>query len=421
MSQQTTETLLPKMEWNCRLSSSTLAWLVQPSLPASALSLFEHSWEIIPPAHKEMRQLAGAGLVQQKQGSDAWDLTALGREVSKLLASPKNHVSLRVWASDTASVASSAYYPGNLGAGSGIIANELNNGDWQLAGMVDGLSLAKIVTHLAPDEPEEWVGSLEFEAHTDSVTSTVLCAILDIGRTLYRRQGFLDVGLEPGSAFHSGEVTGYLEASWGVSRFDQLITYMPAIIMQGNPPTISQVDFALNVLVDADVLERSITGRYIFGEGLRSVIPALHGLRSGFQWLKTALLDGDERAVSNRVYLIGPAGAVFMISATVAGQALLKLCSYKEIQCFLTDQVAEMLPLESSNTAQKAGEEPEIDKTVCQSCQKPMSIDSRFCSHCGTQLIIDSAKLYEIACTQCGFTIREGAHFCTQCGGKAKR
>ncbi len=401
-------------EWQCELSPKTMAWLLSDDIKGTDLSPKYHFIEAQPPDKDEMHRLLSSGIIK-KTASVAPDLTAIGQKVISILAAPVSNVTLRIWGTERSSAETSVYFPGNLTEGPGVLLTEQADGKWRLAGMVSAMELISIASKMIPAEPEDWIKQSSFEAHLDAATAAVLCAIIDIGRTAYRRQGFPDTGLEPGTAFSAGDVTGYLDAGWGFSNFDQLISYLPSTVMRGDPPGISEIDAAIDILTVNDYLKESITGRYIIGEQIRNIIPAMFALRSGIQWLRTSLID-DDLAVSSRIFLSGSNGAVFMFSPTVADHVYMKLISGEDMISFLSGEIAEILPL-------KYQEESIInDGHVCRKCRAPIRDGAVFCTICGEKAAEDNAPAINRPsfCSTCGKKIRSGAKFCTGCGAQVK-
>lgn len=395
--------------WECVVSSGSLAWLLQGSGTMSRLSPLRLLSDPRPPAPEDRRRLVAAGLLE---GSDSGRraVTPLGAETARTLSSPLANVTLRIW-DPGAGVESCAYFPGNPVGGGGVLLNGEPDGRWRLAGTIEPDILVAAAARMIPAEPDSRVGGLDFTAHLHSAAAAVLCALLDIGRTAYRRQGFPVTGLEPGTAFSTGDIAGYLDARWGLSDFDQLITYLPATAGRGEPPLRAEIEAAIAGLASDGFIEETLTGRYLIGELLGNLVPALYGLRCGFQWQRTSLLPEGDTAVSHRVFLIGPGGAVLMLSPTAAGRVYMKLSRGEEIARFLAVEASEILPLGS------AGDMEETPPAACSGCHAPVRQGARFCTRCGQSLASPSPpSVQPDVCPHCGRKIRLHARFCTNCG-----
>ena len=339
--------VLQNPAWRCQLKPGSLAWLLKLVESTTALSQLPRLGKAALPDQDELEQLTRAGIFSVPEARfDA--VTLLGREVLLTLSSPVTAVTVRLWASEQSSVETYAYFPGNIIAGQGVLLNEQLDGLWQLSGMIDDSMLLAMPTLLTPSSPEIWISEINFKAHLDSSTAAVLCALFDLARTAYRRQGFPDVGLEPGTDFSLGEISGFLEARWGLSDFDQMITYLPATSMRGEPPSLAAIDMAVAKLVGNGFLEESAKGRLLLCEALREIIPALYGLRTGLQWQRLNILPEGDFAVSNRIFLLGPGGMVFTFSASLADHVFLERISGDEMAVFFANEVAGMLPLQAN-------------------------------------------------------------------------
>lgn len=400
-------------EWQCELHPKSLAWLFKGDMKENHLSPRYLFAEAKLPEQDEIKQLVLSGIIEKSGSAPVY--TETGKKIISILNKPLSNVTLRIWGSERSSAETSVYFPGNITEGPGILLNELPDGKWRLAGMMEISALISLASKMVPPETDEWIQKTFFEAHLDAPTAAVLCAVIDIGRTAYRRQGFPDTGLEPGTAFSLGDVIGYLNASWGFSNFDQLISYLPATTMRGIPPTVSEIDVAVEILKANDYLKESITGRYIIAEPLRTVIPAMFGLRSGIQWQRVSLITGDDPAVSNRVFLTGPGGAVLVFSPTVTDHVYMKLTSGDEIIEFLSREASEILPLKKDpDNSLKAESE-------CSMCHLPIRDSAAFCTNCGEKYTKSKKSVSgALTCSNCGNKIRSGSKFCTICGSPVK-
>ncbi|MBN2419110.1 MAG: zinc ribbon domain-containing protein [Deltaproteobacteria bacterium] len=397
--------------WQCELSPETMAWLLNTDTRETAISPKHHFTGAGGPDRLGMNQLLSSGILK-KSSSSTPDLTLIGKKVISVLNAPTSSVTLRIWGSERSSAETTVYFPGNLTEEPGVLLNEQADGKWRLAGMIDIMELISTASKIIPPETEEWVKQESFEAHLDAAAAAVLCAVIDIGRTAYRRQGFPDTGLEPGTAFSRGDISGYLDAAWGFSHFDQMISYLPSTVMRGDPPGFSEIDAAIDRLTVDDYFKESFTGRYIIGEPIRNIIPAMFALRSGIKWQRISLVENDDTAVSSRIFLTGPHGAVFIFSPTIADHVYMKLGAGDDIITFLSGEAAEILPLQQ-------GQEKEINKEyVCVKCGAPIRKGAVFCTMCGEKIAGNKkpAGNQPHLCGNCGRKIRQGAKFCTGCG-----
>ncbi len=336
---------LQSMAWQCRLKPGSLAWLLKLVDSTTELSQLPRLGKAAPPDQDELEQLTRAKILSMPEARPD-SVTSMGHEVLFALSSPVTAVTVRLWASEQSSVETCAYFPGNIVAGQGVLLNEQLDGLWQLSGMVDDAMLLAMATLMIPPSPVNWISKINFKAHLDSSTATVLCALFDLARTAFKKQGFPNVGLKPGTDFSLGEISGFLEARWGLSDFDQMITYLPASCMLGEPPSFTAIDMAVARLVENGFLNESITGRLLLCKALQKLIPALYGLRTGLQWQRLNILPEGDFAASNRIFLVGPGGMVFSFTVSVADHIFLERISGDEMALFFANEVAGMLPLQ---------------------------------------------------------------------------
>jgi hypothetical protein len=356
-----------------------------------------------------MAQLVSAGLVTPSGTANAV-LTGQGRETAAILKAPASHIMLRIWGTEQAASETSAYFPENPGQGRGIILNQADDGTRHLVGMADITTLISLAAKMIPADREDRASEHAFEAHLDAPTAAVLCAVLDIARTAYRRQGFPDIGLEQGTAFSIGDIAGYLDAAWAFSEFDQLISYLPPTTMQAHPPNTVEIDAAVQKLTSLDYLKEAVTGRLMLCESLRQTVPVLYGLRSGFQWQRISYTENDETLVSHRIFLIGLGQSVLAFSPTLSGHVYMALCPGDDIARFLSAEASELIPLKT--TPQKDGTPHQ-----CTICGTPVRPNALFCTNCGKNITTaPNKKDAPATCKRCGKELRPEAKFCTKCG-----
>jgi hypothetical protein len=122
-----------------------------------------------------------------------------------------------------------------------------------------------------------------------------------------------------------------------------------------------------------------------------------------------SLVKDDDLAVSSRVFLAGSNGAVFIFSPTVADHVYMKLASGDDIISFLSNEAAEILPLQHME---------ETGTGICRKCGTPLRDGAVFCTICGEKVTGDTAPEIDnpSSCSNCGRKIRQGAKFCTGCG-----
>lgn len=300
-------------------------------------------------------------------------------DATRVLAAPRTNLTLRMWSDEEASVETSILFPGLPGGGRGVALNAHGDG-FRIAGYIDPEAVLALLAPMLPPEPTAPVPG--FAAQLKPATMAVLAACLDLVRreVLGRRMArALDKAPPPVDFFEearplSGEhVAAYLEHMWGLSRFDQLITYVLPLSLMPRPPSAAEVAAGLRELQAGGLLSEARKDRWQPLPVLRPLVTALLGASAGFQWQRISQMPADAILIVERVYVFGAGGVALEFRQASEGILRMATCSRAEIVDFLTDELAVA-------TLPPAAEEA---PRFCGQCGTPLQADWKFCGSCG--------------------------------------
>jgi hypothetical protein len=306
-------------------------------------------------------------------------------EASRVLAAPRTNLTLRMWSDEDACIETSILFPGLPGGGRGVALNP-QGAEYRIAGYIDPEAvLALLAPMLPPELPSGPAGPLPaFAAQLGPATMAVLAACLDLVRrdVLERRATRVLDKAPPPAGFReeapplSGEhVTAYLAHMWGLSRFDQLITYVLPLSLMPRPPSPGDVAAGLRELQAGGLLDEVRPDRWQPLPVLRPLVTAFLGASAGFQWQRISQAPADALLIVERVFMLGAGGVALEFRQASEGVLRLATCSRAEIVDFLTDElaVASVPPPPAAREAAK----------FCGQCGAPLQPDGKFCGECG--------------------------------------
>lgn len=319
-------------------------------------------------------------------------------EAAGIVAAARVNLTLRLWSGEQAAVEMNALFPASPAAGKGVVLH-LAGTEIEVAGFVDAERILSLVAPALPPEPP--VAPPPFEIQADGDTMTVLAACLDRlhAEALHRRLSRMRNGWPLSHALLDGlpplagiEVAACVKERWGFSRFDELLTAVFPLAGRTEPPTLSEIDAALQRLVRIGLLQQARPDRFRPAEVLEPVMRGLLGLRAGLQWQRVGLLPDDTAVASERIFLFGNGGAVFTVQPASGGGVRLSLGTRRQAIDFM---VAELSP--------RAGEVASPPAAAPPATLPPAAAAPRFCGACGKPLK-DGWKF----CGACGAPVKEG-------------
>lgn len=310
------------------------------------------------------------------------------RDAAKVLSDPHTRITLRIWGGEAASAETTVLFPASPAAGGGYLLNEADGG-LELSGPVEAEQILALVAPLLPQTRH----GAPFLAQLEPTTMAVLAAVIDIAcedarqariaRVLDGRRmpvSLLD-DLQPMAPMR---VAAYLDAWWGLSRFDQLLTYAVTLGGQPRPARQPAIDAALLQLSEARLIAIGGSGGIVPAPDLSPLVTAAFGLSAGFQWQRVNKLNDGALSIVERIVLPCAGGPILDLSVTAAGLLRLACASRDDIVDFL---VGELAGATSSPAPSQQTVPPAVQaRHFCEHCGHPVGAADRFCGECGREL-----------------------------------
>jgi archaellum component FlaC len=226
-------------------------------------------------------------------------------------------------------------FPGHIVEGGGVILNQIGT-YYRINAFVDDSDLIKLLSSVIPDESGEDL-DFEFEGHFDVPVVAVLFGLIDLARNHVRSQ---NDNLSAGDALVSSarEINDYLFRQWGITGFNDFITYIAAAGMKYEPPSLSDTIKALRSLTDAGVLTEKEGESYSLSSVLWPLVSLTTGDQAGLQWQRITQLESSELLWSNRIYVFGDGSPIILFSPTIEGRMFVSRVTKDQIIDFLTDE-----------------------------------------------------------------------------------
>lgn len=332
-----------------------------------------------PPGLLSPRSLLGAPRPGQAPAGEL-------RDAAKVLSDPHTRITLRIWGGEEASTETTVLFPASPAAGGGYLLNDID-GRLDVSGPVEAEQILALV---APLLPETRPGA-PFLAQLEATTMAVLAAVIDIAcedarqariaRVLDGRRMpvSLSVDLQPITPMR---LAAYLDAWWGLSRFDQLLTYAVTLGGQPRPPRQPAIDAALLQLSEARLI--AIDGGIVPAPDLSPLLDAAFGLSAGFQWQRVSKLDDGALSIIEHIVLPCAGGPILDLSVTAAGLVRLARASRDDIVDFLVGELAGAA--DGAAPPQRTAPPAAPARRFCEYCGHPVAAADRFCGECGQEL-----------------------------------
>ena len=317
-------------------------------------------------------------------------------DAARALLDPGTNLTLRVWGGESAASEMNVLFPGRPAAGHGVSLNPVGH-EFRMAGFIDADMVLGLVAPLLPPEPR--TKPTAFEVQLEPSMLAVLAAALDlagreilerrVARVLQKRSAGEDL-LVDAAPLAGAHIKSYLKAMWGLSRFDQLITYVFPLAARVEPPGDAEIDAALDGLCRLRLFARVQPDRFMPASALEPVLKTLLGASSGFQWQRLSAIDADGLLVVERIFVMGGRGVALELLPTPEGLLRLALRTRADIVGFLVGELGASAALTERIVASPAVA-PEIRARFCGQCGAGLKPGWKFCGNCGVALTSDPA------------------------------
>lgn len=342
----------------------------------------------------QLAELYAGGYIELPTDSSV-TLTPLFKKMAETLKHPAISVTFRLWGTDNICGETSLLFPADIIDGEGVVLNQIGQ-NYRLSAPV---GTGEMLDLLRPVIPQAGENDVTFEGHFDVPVAAVFFGLIDLVRR------------DKTSYFGATEIYGYLKGQWGLTSFDSLVTYVAVAGILPHPPSLQAVEFALQVLLDADMIYGNTEDHYSVVARLMPLVEGFEEVIPGLQWQRVSKAKDEELLCSNRIFIVGNDGLILSFSPTVKGRIFIAAVSRREMMDFLLDEF--MMTFTRSQEP-----EPSTDLT-CGTCGNMVAADRKFCTKCGSstaQKTEEKDISQEFSCKICGKKSDHNKKFCTHCG-----
>jgi hypothetical protein len=369
--------------------------------------------------------------------------------VARVLLNPRTNVTFRVWGNNNICGETNIQFPGNIMQGGGVILNQLGR-MYRISYFVDDSTLVKMLGEAIP-EPKEQNLQFEFKAHLDNTVAAILFAVIDLARIRVSKANKPEPILN--MIFSTQEVYSYMYDRWTLTGFKDLITYITAVGIMPEAPSLTDTVDGLRVLAKAGILKEIRTDSYGITKVIEPLVRLTVGQPSGVQWQRVSLLNDGDQLVSNRMFIFGDKSFMLCIAPTVKGRLYIARVRRQEITDFLAEEVMATLtpigqeaagpqaaPSVAAPKAPPAAAAPRVTPraaqpvpppaatpprpaaapaappATCAQCGATLRPNAKHCSKCGALVVTEKAVPATASCPNCGASLKLGAKFCNKCG-----
>jgi RNA polymerase subunit RPABC4/transcription elongation factor Spt4 len=370
-------------------------------------------------------ELYAGGFIELPK-DDKLSLSPAFTQVATVLLNPRTNVTMRIWGNDSQCAETNIQFPGAIHDGRGVILNQ-TGGYYSITAFVDNDDITEMLSGIIPGGVEEDI-DFEFEAHLDTTVAAVMLSAIDLARNHMKSVKHHDRDVSAFS-FTAQELVDYQQERWGLTGFNDMITYAAAAGLMPDSPSLSATIDALSELVKAEVLQESKTGNYSLSPVLEPLVHLTTELRAGLQWQVVSRFSEDELLWSNRIYLFGDRSLILCLSPTIENRVYIARTRKQELIDFLLDEMTTEL-VSSYPEAPEATEVPAEEEApmkakapaqtrtgaTCEQCGAVLRAGVKFCSKCGSAVVSPKVPKTEPTCSNCGNRLKANAKFCTKCG-----
>ena len=394
---------------------------------------------------REKAELYAGGFSQIPDGAKV-SLTPQFVRAGRVLLNPRTNVNIRIWGNNAVSGETNIQFPGTIVAGGGVIFNQIGR-MYRISGFVDDSTVTNLVGQAVPDPKEKDI-QFEFKALLDNPVAAVLFAILDLARARAAKKP----GPMLNMVFSTSDVYNYMYNRWAMTGFKELLTYVAAVGVMTEAPSLTDTVDGLRLLSQAGILQEARKDIFSLTSAIEPLARLTVGQPSGLQWQRVCLLDNGEQVVSNRLFLFGDKSLMLCLAPSSKGRIFISRVRRNEITDFLAEEITSTLttlPAPVAATATKSEtasgvaakppsqaavppvpKKPEQQPPVaaaappesaaasqseplpCINCGMPIASGKKFCAKCGTPVSTGHAA----GCPNCKSPVKPGVKFCGKCG-----
>ena len=262
-------------------------------------------------------------------------LTPQFTRVARVILNPQTNLNIRIWGRDNICGETNIQFPRDIMQGGGVILNQLGR-MYRISAFIDDSTVVKMMGDAIP-EPIEQDLQFEFKAHLDNTVAAILFAVIDLARIRASKTK------KPESALNmviaTQEVYNYMFDRWALTGFKDLISYITAVGMMPEAPSLTETVDGLRILVKAGLLKEIRTDSYGLSKAIEPLVRLTVGQPSGVQWQRISLMDNGEQIISNRMFLFADRSLMLCLAPTVKGRLFISRVRRKEITDFLADEI----------------------------------------------------------------------------------
>jgi predicted amidophosphoribosyltransferase len=387
-------------------------------------------------------------------------------KVARVLLNPQTNLNIRIWGRDSICGETNIQFPRDIMDGGGVILNQLGR-MYRISAFIDDTTVVKMMGDAIP-EPIEQDLQFEFKAHLDNTVAAILFAVIDLARIKAGDKKNTELVLS--MVFPAQEIYSYMYDRWSLTGFKDLITYVTAVGMMPEAPSLTDTVDGLRVLVKAGLLKEIRKDNYQLVKAIEPLVRLTVGQPSGIQWQSVSLMDNGEQIISNRTFLFADRSLMLCFAPTVKGRLFISRVRRKEITDFLASEITTTVAAvhqgaNASSAAKRpapvaaaSGPRPKTTtpvvqrptapppgppaaapipvaspvnltaspEVICTQCGAKLSPDAKHCSQCGAPVVAQkttsapapaaASSQILITCPQCGAILKPDAKHCNQCG-----
>jgi hypothetical protein len=255
--------------------------------------------------------------------------------IARALLNPKTNLTFRIWGEYSICAETNIQFPGHIIDGGGVILNQVGK-SYQLSAFVSDAEILKLLGPLLTEDPAE-KNDFQFEGHLDASVVAVLFGFIDLARRQVRSKESAKAA-ENETVFTSQQVNEYLYKEWGVTGFEDLVTYITATSMKFDPPSLSEIGQGLETLAKADVLTKIDKDKFTLSPVLAPLVYLTTGNQAGLQWQRVTQIESNELLWSNRIFIFFGKSMILQFSPTIENKVYISRVTRDDIIKFLTEE-----------------------------------------------------------------------------------